>query len=159
MQDDCPRTYTNDFAKVEIAQFKSIVDNDTLYYNEARYMCANSASYIKKVMYDAYGKWDNALYPKGEKHPILVWESKQLSLQDKTPYTIAATGAEEQHTIYTSFLAFDTAGNDLLKNEKHKQKLVQYFKDAIRANDSKKRDFYEVYWMEVDSVWYKSFKQ
>jgi len=159
VKNECSKTFANDFSKIEIAQFKYAIDKDTSYFNEVRYKCTGSSFYTKKVMFDTFGKWDKALYPKNERHPILLWENKYLSSQDTISYTIAATGAEEKHTIYTSFLAFDNAGNDLLNDDGSRKKLTSYFKKAIRSNDQKKKEFYDVYWKEVDSTVWKSLKK
>ena len=116
--------------------------------------------YIKKGMYDRFGKWNQEIYPKGRNHPILLWNNVKLFPNDTTEFIIAANGLENTKTIYASVLVFDKKNRDLLSDESVlKTKLIYYFSDMIKTNNEQKRDFYEIYWKTVDPIRWAEIKQ
>lgn len=147
----CETILKNDYKNILVEKFESNVDNETLFFNEVKYECVHSAMYTAKVMYDKFGKWNNAIFPKGERHPLLVWKNVKLFPNDSTEFIVATNGLESIETIYASVLVFDKQNNDLLtENSVYKAKLIEYFSGMIRANNSKKEEFYEIYWKTVD---------
>lgn len=147
----CQKILKNNYKNILVEKFESIVDNDTLLLNEVKFECVLTAMYIKKGMFDRFGKWHRKIYTKGENQPILLWENVRLFPNDTTKFTIAANGIENAKTIYASVLVFDKKNNDLLsENSKYKSKLIAYFSNLIRSNNSKKRYFYEIYWKAVN---------
>jgi hypothetical protein len=132
-------------------KFESIVNTDTILLNQIKFECVFSAMYIKKGMYDKFGKWNSEIYPKGQPHPILLWNDLKLFQNDTTEFKVAANGLENSETIYASVLVFDKNGKDLLsESSEYKPQLIQYFSDLIRTDNPDKKDFYEVYWKKVD---------
>lgn len=147
----CKKIIKNGFKTVLYGEFKSVVNNDTIKLNEVKYECVHTAMYTKKVMYDKFGKWHKEIYSNSERHPILIWENIKLFANDSTKFTIATNGLESIETIYASILVFDENNNDLLaKSSPYRDKLVEYFGKLIN-NNSKKEDFYDIYWKTVNS--------
>lgn len=142
----CYKILKNDYKRVLIEDFESIVGKDTLLLNELKFECVLTSMYIKKEMFDRFRKWHQAIQHKKQVHPMLLWRDVQLFENDTTKFTVAANGVENMKTIYASVLVFDKKNNDLLSEKsKYKSKLIAYFSNLIRSNNSKKRDFYEVY--------------
>jgi hypothetical protein len=57
-------------------------------------------------------------------------------------------------------LVFDKKNKDLLSDQsEYKTKLIEYFSEMIKTNNSKKRDFYEIYWKTVDPKRWEQIKQ
>lgn len=156
----CSRTYTNDFRSIVFEQFPKAITKDSLQLNEARFECINTSFAVKKALYDTYGIWDKTIYVEGQKHPILVWNYRMLVAGQKEQYNIAAYGAEEKNMTYASAMVFSNSGEDLLTStSEEKKKLIEKMSQLIKDNNRKKRDFYEVYWTEVDpSAWEKMKK-
>jgi hypothetical protein len=152
VDEKCPHYISKSIKNTKIDQFKYIVNEDTLTYNEVKFYCVyNTSCYTKKIMFDNFGKWNREIHSNGEKHPILLWEDIKLFEKDSTLFTIATLGDENIKTIYASFMAFDNEGNDLLKNNIYKEKLINYFKNLIDNSNPDKGAFYETYWKSVNS--------
>lgn len=147
----CKSILKNDYNTILEEKYESIVNNDTIFLNEVKYECVHTAFYIKKGMYDRFGKWNREIYPKGKHHPILLWNKVKLFPNDTTEFIVAAHGLESTGTIYASVLVFDKENNDLLsESSEYKTKLIEYFSEMIKSNDSLKRDYYEIYWKTVN---------
>ena len=156
----CNSILKNDYKTILEEKFESVVNNDTIFLNEVKYECVYTAMYIKKGMYDRFGKWNQEIYPKGRNHPILLWNNVKLFPNDTTEFIIAANGLENTKTIYASVLVFDKKNRDLLSDESVlKTKLIYYFSDMIKTNNEQKRDFYEIYWKTVDPIRWAEIKQ
>lgn len=139
----------NKFENISIEKFKSIVNKDTLFFNELKFYCVYNASYLNKGMYDSFGKWHQIIHNNSH-NPILLWERIKLFENDTTKFTIATRGFEGLGSIYASVLVFDENNNDLLTtNSKYKPKLIEYFSNMIFTNDKKKKEFYEEYWKNI----------
>ena len=151
----CSRTYTNDFKRIVFEKFDTSITNDSLRLNEVRFECINTSFAVKKVLYDKYGMWDKAIYLKNKKHPILIWNYRKLIKDQKGQYQIAAYGAEERKTIYASAMVVNESGEDmLLSTSNTRTEIIETLSELIKTNNNTKRDFYEVYWKEVDpSAW------
>lgn len=146
----------NKFENISIEKFKSIVNKDTLFYNELKFNCVNNASYLNKGMYDRFGKWHEMISGSNTLNPILLWKRIQLFENDTTKFTVATRGFEGLGSIYASVLVFDENDNDLLStNSKYKPKLIEYFSNMIFNNDKKKKEFYELYWKTVSPEHWK----
>ena len=156
----CNSILKNDYKTILEEKFESVVNNDTIFLNEVKYECVYTAMYIKKGMYDRFGKWNQEIYPKGQNHPILLWNNVKLFPNDTTEFIVAANGLENTETIYASVLVFDKKNRDLLSDESElKTKLIYYFSDMIKTNNEQKRDFYEIYWKTVDPIRWAEIKQ
>ena len=146
----------NSFRTILYDKFISVVNKDTIKFNEVKYEGVYSAMYTKKIMFDRFGKWHKEIYPNKERHPMLIWENIKLFANDSTKFTIAANGLESTETIYASILVFDKDNNDLLdENSAYRNKLVTLFgkfiiQESSNKENSKKENFYEVYWKKVD---------
>ncbi|GGG21674.1 hypothetical protein GCM10011344_23090 [Dokdonia pacifica] len=145
----CSKTYKNDFKRIVYVQFSKSITKDSLQLTEARFECINTSFAIKKGLYDTYGVWDKAIYVQGQKHPILIWNNRMLFAGQIEQYNIAAYGAEKKNTVYASAMVFNNSGEDMLSSSENK-KIINKLSQLIKDNDSKKRDFYEAYWTEVD---------
>ena len=156
----CKSILKNDYKTILKEKFQSVVDNDTIFLNEVKYECVFTAMYTKKGMYDRFGKWNQEIYPKGQNHPILLWNNVKLFPNDTTEFIVAANGLENEETIYASVLVFDKKNKDLLSDESEfKTKLIDYFSEMIKTNNEKKSDFYEIYWKTVDPKRWEQIKQ
>ena len=156
----CKSILKNDYRNILEEKFESVVDNETIFLNEVKYKCVHTAMYIKKGMYDRFGKWNKEIYPKGKHRPILLWNNVKLFPDDTTEFIVAANGLESAETIYASVLVFDKKNKDLLSEEsEYKTKLIEYFSKMIKTNNSNKRDFYEIYWKTVDPQRWEQIKK
>ena len=156
----CRSILKNDYKTILEEKFESVISKDTIFLNEVKYECVYTAMYTKKGMYDRFGKWNQEIYPKGQTHPILLWNNVKLFPNDTTEFIVATNGLESLKTIYASVLVFDKKNKDLLSDEsKYKTKLIEYFSEMIKTNNSKKRDFYETYWKAVDPKRLELIKQ
>lgn len=156
----CNSILKNDYQNIIEDKFKSIVNNETIYLNEVKYKCVHSSFYIQKGMYDRFGKWDKEIFPKGINRPILLWNNIKLFPNDSTEFTVAANGLESIGTIYTSVLVFDNNNVDLLaENSNYKAKLIDYFSEMIKSNNSNKKDFYDLYWKTFDPKRWEELKK
>jgi hypothetical protein len=156
----CYKILKNNFSEIQEAKFVSVVNKDSLFLNEVRYICVYSSMYTKKGMFDRFGKWNKVIYPQKNTHPILVWENVALFPADPTLFTVAALGLESRSTIYASMLVFDQNKEDMLQeNSPYKTKLIDYFGEMIKSDDSLKSNFYETYWKMVDPVMWELMKK
>ncbi|CAL2107132.1 hypothetical protein T190115A13A_300016 [Tenacibaculum sp. 190524A02b] len=152
--EECTETKVNNYTDIIESKFESVIGKDTLLFNEIQYKCVVTSFYIKKIMYDTFGKWNQAIYPNNQTHPILLWNNVKLFPNDSLLYTIAARGdeglASNKKYIYTSFLAFNEKNEDLLApDSQYKEKLITYFSKKIKENHTHNKKFYDVYWQEV----------
>jgi hypothetical protein len=156
----CKSVSKSDYQYILEDKFESIVNNKQILLNEVKYECVYSSFYTQKGMYDRFGKWDNLIYAKGSRHPILLWNNVKLFPNDTTEFIVAANGLESTKTTYASVLVFDKKNNDLLTEQsEYKKKLIDYFSKMIKSNNSKKRDFYEKYWKTVNPEHWEYLKQ
>lgn len=140
----CAKTYTNNYTKIVFGTYKTIVGNDTISYNEIRYECVSSSFATHKVMYDKFGNWNQYIYPKDSKVPILLWRNIDL-FEDGNKYTIYTFGSEEWKHIYATIMVFDDKENDVLENDEMRTKVATYFGKLIKRNNSSKKKFYGVF--------------
>jgi len=149
-ENKCPKIYKNNFTEIRSEKYKTVYQQDTVEFNEIRFECVNSAFYTHKVMYDKYGKWNKEIFPSNRKHPILIWENIDLFSNGKK-YIIMTNGLEEWNHIYASIMVFDSKEIDLLSEiSTEKTTITSLFADLIKSHNTKKKDFYEVYWKVVD---------
>ena len=149
----------NDFKNITNEKYLAVVNNDTISINQIKYNYVYSAFLLNKIMFDKFGKWDEARFKKNERHPVLVWKNVQLFPNHETNYMIATYGGgEEDHKIYTSVMVFDEDGKDLLAgNLTLRNDVNEYFTELIRKNDENKKKFYSIYWRDVDPDFYKKY--
>lgn len=151
----CPSYVSKSIKGVKIDEFQFVLDNDTLHFNEVKFYCINNNSfYSRKVMFDKFGMWQNEIYPKNERHPILLWTNLQLFEKDTTRYSIAALGDENRETLYASFMAFDSNGKDVLNDSIQQNILVNYFENLIKNSKPRNTEFNEIYNLKsVNNNW------
>ena len=147
----CNKYYKNNYVEILNKKFETISSsNDTVIFNEVRYQCVYSAFFTSKVMYDKFGKWDQAIFPENSRHPVLLWNDVSL-FADSKKYDVFTFGEESFKHIYASVMVFDQENKDLFAEEsEEKAKLTAYFGELLRNQDSEKKSFYEVYWKTVD---------
>lgn len=159
VKDKCPKIYKNHYTEIINEKYETIYKNDTIKYNEIRFECVISAFYTHKIMYDKFGKWSKAIYPKNKKLPILMWENVDLFSNGKI-YNVLTNGIEEWEHIYASVMIFDENNKDLLDIESsEREKLTNYFAKLIRRNNSNNQNFYEIYWKMVDPQKWERIKK
>lgn len=157
-QKKCPIFYINNYSKILNEKYKTIIGYDTISYNEIRFACVNSAFYTHKVMFDKFGKWAKAIYPSNKKHPVLMWDSVDL-FSNGIKYTVLTYGIEKSRHTYASVMVFDKYETDLLTTDSPiRESLTNYFAKLINKHNTKKKDFYEVYWKMVDPKHWEKIK-
>ncbi|MGM0635686.1 MAG: hypothetical protein ACQESK_06440 [Bacteroidota bacterium] len=145
-----PFIYKNGFKNFEIKPVLASKDKDSTYVNELRFNAVLSAKYTQKLMFDEFGKWDKAIRPNNEKHPVLIWENIKLFDDKDKLYNIAANGVENWEEIYASVIVYDSNNSDCLaESNAEKDKILAYFSDGIK-NLSSNNKFYEVYRKMID---------
>ena len=134
----------NSFEKVEITNFYSIVEGDTITFKELKFTGVRSRYYVQKGLYDRFGKWDQAIY---SYDTLLVWNKVKLFKDDNTLFKVVGKGGRKRVHPNTSVLVFDQNENDLLaNNSEYLIRLKNYFSTLIRANNDSKVDFYIEFW-------------
>jgi hypothetical protein len=157
-EEKCPKIYKKNYTEILNVKHETIVDKDTLKYNEMRFECVYSAMYTHKIMFDKFGKWDKSIYPNNKRHPILVWKKVDLYSNGKK-YNVYTNGIEEWKHIYASVMIFDENGKDLLSIESaEKESLTNFFANLIKRHNMKKGDFHEIYWKMVDPKRWETIK-
>ncbi len=134
---------------------------DSIYFNEARYYCTNSALYLRKALFDRFGKWDIMLESESPSK-TLIWHSIQLFPEIDRLFYVAASGIESRDLTFNSILVFDQEGNDLLQEGSlYREMLLDYFGSMIENlyGTSHKKGFYETYWPAADPERWKKIKR
>jgi len=145
-KDRCPSVYRNNFKRILVDAFESVVGKDTLILTEVKYECTYSALYTHKLMFDKFGKWHKSVSHEGKTTPSLIWENVQLFPESSKKYTVISSGEESWKYIYSGVMVLDESGKDVLAEDSpERQKLIDYFKKLIRKNKDKNASFYEVY--------------
>lgn len=140
----CPSYPKNDFLEANIVSLESIVENDTIKYNELRFYCLYSSLYTKKGMYDTFGKWDIMMNEQLGRASEFVWKDVKLFENDTLTFQVAAGGKESRNEMYSSVVVFDQNGRDMLQEDSpYLEKLEHYFGQLIKNNDDEKTDFYK----------------
>ncbi|MFP2995030.1 hypothetical protein ABN763_03925 [Spongiivirga sp. MCCC 1A20706] len=147
----CPKFYYNSFSNMIKDTFLSIVEKDTFRLTEIKFECVTTAMLTQKVLFDSFGDWDAAVFPNNARHPMLVWENRILIKDDKTRYNIVAQGKESNEELYASIIVTNGLGEDQLSQVNQRNSIVDTVVALIRANDKKKRKFYNYYWNTVNS--------
>ena len=149
----------NEFKNITNEKYVAVVNNDSLSITQIKYNYVYTEFLLKKIMLDKFGKWDETRFKVNERHPILVWRNVQLFSNQETKYMVATTGGgEDEHKIYTSVMVFDENGKDLLSiNSKLRNDITEYFTELIGNNDLNQKEFYSIYWRDVDPDFYKKY--
>lgn len=139
----CKTFPPNDFSEAIIVSLESVVNHDTVFFNELRYLCVYNSSYTKKGMYDSFGKWDEMINPEYGRISELVWKDVKLFEDDTLRFQVAAGGIESRYEMYASVMVFDENGNDMLREgSPYVEKIIDLFAGYIFDNDNKNMDFY-----------------
>ena len=156
----CKSILKNNYKIILEQKFEAVVDNASVSLNEVKYKCVYSSMYIKKGMYDRFGKWNKVIFPADKNHPVLLWENVKLFEGNPSEFNVAASGLENKETIYASVLVFNKNNEDLLSTDSaYKPKLIGYFSEMIKTNNSSKREFYETYWRDFDPIRWEKMMQ
>ncbi|MFT4684516.1 MAG: hypothetical protein ACI863_001120 [Flavobacteriales bacterium] len=139
----CPKIYTNNYTEILFDKYVTVVESDTISYNEIRYECIGSAFASHKVMYDKYGEWDRIIFLENYNLPILSWNNIDL-FNDGREFTIYTFGIEEWKHIYASIMVFDMKSKDVLEDEYMRGEIAERFSYLIKNNDSKNKVFYDL---------------
>lgn len=139
-------TYWGTFENQFSSQVKGYEYSGTLF----SYDCVLTSFITKKVLYDAYGEWDDLFYLPKERHPIMIWKNRDV-LHSGSSLTILATGEEDYENMHGSIMIFDDKGNDMLKTgAENRKQLIKFVGTLIKENDISKKEFYEIYWRQVN---------
>ena len=154
-----PSPSHNEFKDITNDKYVARVNKDTISITQIKYNYVFTEFLLKKIMFDKFGKWDESRYKENERHPVLVWNQVKLFPNRDNLYMVAATGGgEAEQKIYSSVMIFDQQGNDLLAiNPELRNDVTEYFTELIHQNDNNKKEFYSVYWKEVDPKFYKKY--
>jgi hypothetical protein len=149
----------NDFRNITYNDYRGKLNNDTVSVTQMKFNCVFTEFLSKKIMFDEFGKWDEARFKKNQRHPMLVWNNVQLFSDSVTNYVVATYGGgEEDHKIYSSVMVIDENRKDLLAvNSKLRNEITEYFTELIRNNDENKKEFYSIYWRTVDPKFYRKY--
>lgn len=140
-----PFIYKNGFKNYEITPSISIVENDTITFNELKFNAVQSAMYTQKLMYDKFGKWDTIIKPKNQLHLIFVWQNVKLFKNNEKTYTVAADGIESWEEMYASVIILNASNQDCLSVDSEiKDSLISYFSYGIKNLNSSVK-FYSLY--------------
>lgn len=132
-------------------QFSSQVEGYEYNGKLLSYDCALTSFITKKVLYDHFGKWDDSFYLPKERHPIMIWKNRDI-LYNGSSLTVLATGEEDYGNMHGSIMVFDEQGNDMLQiGAENRKQLIKFVGSLINGNDTTKKDFYKVYWSQVNS--------
>lgn len=146
---ECSKTYKSQFSEITTANYQKDFGDKNIDATELRYQCVHSTFYIKKVMFDTFGKWDAAFFPDDYHHPVLMWKNVDLFSNGKK-YTVFANGKEEWQHIYTSVMVLDENDKDVLaQKDSATQKVENYYGNLIEKNKHDERKFYDIYWSMV----------
>ena len=147
----CNRYLVNNYKRTSIDKFSTIIERDTIIINTAKYYCSYSSLYLHKAMFDQYGKWDITYQLKNPKQRVLVWNNIKLFTDSNISYTVATSGLEDEKGMFTSVFVFDENNKDMFSETSNKRDyLLNYFGEMIKNNKSRKKEFYKVFWKEVD---------
>lgn len=149
---ECNGLVKKGFSEILSEKYITTLGTQKVEFNQVRFQCVYGNFYTHKVMYDAFGKWDKAIFPSNNsRYPILVWKDVDL-LSDGKKYNVYTEGREVYKDNYASIMVFDENDLDLLKEEStSKEKIVDYFANAIRNLDLNFEEFGYQYWSLVDS--------
>lgn len=140
-----PIIYKNGFKDYVITPSISIVENDTVVFNELKFNAVHSAMYTQKLMYDKFGEWDTILKPKNQRHLIFVWKNVKLFENNEHKFTVAADGKESWEEMYASVIILNSSSKDCLSEDsKIKDSLISYFSNGIKNLNSSGK-FYNLY--------------
>lgn len=153
----CEPGTKNEFERIVADQYTYVTNNDTVFINFTKFKGADPF-HISKLMYDKFGKWDEARYQEGERHPFLVWKSVPLFEDNPTRYFVVTSGEESRKSTNAAIMVFDQKMNDLLaKDSPQKDKINARIAKFICETGWEDRSFYRVYWKDVDPDFYQSY--
>lgn len=84
----------NEFKSITNDKYVATVNKDTISITQIKYNYVYTAFLLKKIMFDKFGKWDEARYSENERHPVLVWRQVKLLSDRDSLYMVAATGGK-----------------------------------------------------------------
>lgn len=145
-KEQCSEYHKNGFSRISIGEYRNVIDNDTVNYDEVRFECVHISFITQKVLFDHFGKWDKALTQQDYHGLLLMWQNVDLFSNGKR-YTVVADGRESRNITYGSFMAFNQEGEDIVaENLAEKDEIIKLFKKWIRNNDLDDRAFFDTYW-------------
>lgn len=142
----CNSALENNYKRIVYDNHISLTNNKENIYTEVRFECALGPSYIEKRMFEKYGNWTSSIVLRNNYHRVLIWEKVKLFENDDKLYNVAALGHESKKTIYTSVVVSDIDNYDVLKDDSaQRKKIVEYFSNMIKSNNSRDKAFYNYY--------------
>jgi hypothetical protein len=143
----CQKTYINNYSKISFKKLKSINESDTIFLNELRFECVSNPFLSHKIMFEKFGLWNNSIYKNSLRDRILIWENVDI-FDNGEKYNVATHCNDDdkwQHN-YCSVMVFDQYNNDLLDgNSQKRDKIIDYFSNAIKNDNSKEDRFRQVF--------------
>ncbi len=130
------------FNDLKIAKTSTVIDSDTLNFNELRFYGIDSAFDTMKTMYLDFGMWTNEFKSlHNENFNRKVWEDIKLFENDEV-FTVIADGIETVNNYYACLIVFDSNGKDCLQeNHPLKNKTINLFNNKMKENRSKKINY------------------
>lgn len=139
------------FKNISENEFKSIVNKDTLKFNDIYFEHTYASFKTAEAMYINFGMWDEVIRPPQAQQPMLIWDDVPLFRNDSITYKVVTSGGETNTMVYSSFMVFDQLNQDMLteKNSVFKNKIVNWMKNEINAIEE--GDFYHKYHKMLNS--------
>lgn len=154
---NCSENFKNDYSRIEFDETFLAIDNKTQKITEAKFFCLHSFLQTKKIMYDAFGKWNDETLGSQSQHPRLIWKAIPLLKNSTQKFTILADGEEPyKEETYASISVLDENGQDALAtNSQFKELLVEFFSSKIKQTDHQSEEFHKVYLKKVSPKKYE----
>lgn len=132
----------NSFEIVTVEDSYSVINQDTIKFNELKFSGLYDRHYIQKGMHDKFGKWSKHSYSK-QKDTLLIWNDVKLFENKNDLYKVAIKASRTGSNTYSSVFVFDKYNNDQLSiGSAIKKDLIKIFSGYIRKNDNNKVEFY-----------------
>ncbi|AEH02786.1 hypothetical protein [Lacinutrix sp. 5H-3-7-4] len=123
-------------------------------YNEIKF-CTHHPTITAKIVYDEFGKWSTIAMSKKNKSHLLIWNDINIEGIDYV-VNLAASSYDDK---YSSLIAFDNQGNDLLIDKSiSNNKIIAFIINKINQRITpKKTSFWKNYLKEVRPDIYKFY--
>lgn len=154
---NCKQNFKNNFSRIDFDNTFVNIDNKITEITQAQFYCVYSFLQTKKLMFDTFGKWDVESLPKGEHHPLLIWNNISLldNLDHKFIVITSGEGVYNEETI-ASISVLDENGMDALSTEsQYRVALMDYFSTQIKQLNHEDEEFYKVYLKKVSPKKYQ----
>ncbi len=95
--------------------------------NELKFMPNFDSKDAQLLMFQKFGKWDNAISIK-RSHPLLVWTNLKMFNNSDELYTVGVSGERKEKMYYCSAFVLNSNDEDcLIENSMVKDSLISFF--------------------------------